>query len=65
LTSEKRTQDRFTIRGYLSTALKHGRNMMDTLREAILGRLWTPPDPSPAWPSTATPTHPSTTNPSQ
>jgi hypothetical protein len=25
LTSEKRTQDRYTIRGYLSTAAKHGR----------------------------------------
>lgn len=48
LTSEDRTQDRFTIRGYLSTAAKHGRNMMDALREAVLGRPWMPPDPAPA-----------------
>jgi transposase len=48
LTSEQRTTDRFRIRGYLSTAAKHGLNMMDTLREAILGRPWIPPDPSPA-----------------
>ena len=48
LTSEQRTKDRFTIRGYLSTAAKHGRNMMDALRDAILGRPWTPPDPAPA-----------------
>ncbi len=40
LTSEKRTQDRYTIRGYLSTAAKHGLNIMDTLHTAILGNLW-------------------------
>jgi transposase len=45
LTSEKRTEDRYRIRGYLSTAAKHGRNMMDALREAILGRPWMPPEP--------------------
>ena len=48
LTSEQRTQDRYRIRGYLSTAAKHGRNMMDALREAILGQPWMPPDPTPA-----------------
>jgi transposase len=48
LTSEQRTRDRYTIRGYLSTAAKHGRNMMDALRGALLGRPWVPPDPSPA-----------------
>lgn len=48
LTSEKRTKDRYRIRGYLSTAVKHGRNAMDVLREAILGRPWMPPDPTPA-----------------
>lgn len=48
LTSEQRTQDRFRIRGYLSTAAKHGHNAMDALRGAILGRPWTPPDPAPA-----------------
>jgi transposase len=48
LTSEKRTKDRYRIRGYLSTAAKHGHNMMDVLRDALLGRPWMPPDPAPA-----------------
>jgi len=48
LTSEDRTQDRYTIRGYLSTATKHGHNMIDALHEAILGRPWMPPHPNPA-----------------
>jgi transposase len=48
LTSEQRTKDRYRIRGYLSTAAKHGHNMMDALRDAILGHPWTPPDPAPA-----------------
>jgi transposase len=47
LTSEQRTRDRYRIRGYLSTATKHGLNMIDTLRDAILGRPWIPPDPTP------------------
>ena len=47
LTSEVRTTDRFRIRGYLSTAAKHGQNMIDALRDAILGHPWTPPDPAP------------------
>jgi len=47
LTSQQRTEDRFRIRGYLSTAAKHGLNMMDALRGAILGRPWMPPDPAP------------------
>jgi transposase len=48
LTSEKRTQNRYTIRGYLSTAAKHHHNMIDALHEAILGRPWMPPHPHPA-----------------
>jgi hypothetical protein len=48
LTSEQRTKDRYRIRGYLSTAAKHGHNMMDALHDAMLGRPWTPPDPTPA-----------------
>lgn len=47
LTSEQRTKDRYRIRGYLSTAAKHGRNMMDALREAIVGHPWIPPNPAP------------------
>ena len=48
LTSEQRTQDRYRIHGYLSTAVKHGRNGFDALREAIIGQPWMPPDPAPA-----------------
>ncbi len=47
LTSEQRTTDRYRIRGYLSTAVKHGIGAIDVLREAILGRPWMPPAPSP------------------
>lgn len=47
LTSQKQTEDRYRIRGYLSTAAKHDRNVMDALREAILGRPWMPPEPTP------------------
>lgn len=46
LTSEKRTADRYRIRGYLSTAAKHGRNMMHALHDAILGQPWIPPQPA-------------------
>jgi len=47
LTSEKRTQDRYIIRGYLSTAIKHGRNALTALREAIIGQPWMPSLPAP------------------
>jgi transposase len=47
LTSEQRTRDRYTIRGYVSTAAKHGLNMMAVLRDALVGRPWTPPLPVP------------------
>ena len=48
LTSEQRTKDRYRIRGYLSTAAKHGYNTIDALRDVVLGRPWIPPDPTPA-----------------
>lgn len=47
LTSEKRTQDRYIIRAYLSTAVKHGRNALTVLRQAITGEPWLPPYPAP------------------
>ncbi len=46
LTSEKRTQDRYIIRGYLSTAIKRGRNALTTLRQATIGEPWMPPHPA-------------------
>lgn len=47
LTSEDRTQDRYTIRGWLSTAAKHGRDVLTDLRDAIGGRPWMPALPAP------------------
>ena len=47
LTSEDRTRDRYTIRGYLSTAIKHGRNALTVLRDVLLGRPWMPELPAP------------------
>ncbi len=47
LTSEERTQDRYTIRGYLSTAAKHGLNQLGVLRDALTGRPWIPELPAP------------------
>jgi transposase len=47
LTSEAVTRARYRIRGYVSTAAKHGHDVIDALREAILGRPWMPPDLSP------------------
>jgi transposase len=46
LTSETTTRDRLAIRSYLSTATKHNRDTLTTLRQAILGNPWTPPIPA-------------------
>jgi transposase len=43
LTSEKRTKDRYTIRGALSTAAKHRLNPLTVLRDAFTGTTWLPP----------------------
>jgi transposase len=43
LTSEPTTRNRLIIRAVLSTAIKHGRDAITTLREAILGNPWIPP----------------------
>jgi transposase len=42
LTSEQRTKDRYRICGYLSTAAKHGHNMIDALRDALTACPSTP-----------------------
>jgi transposase len=47
LTSEPATKDRYAIRGYVSTAAKHGADLITVIRDAILGRPWTPPIPAP------------------
>jgi len=46
LTSEKVTQDRYTILGYLRTAAKHGRPAMATLRDIMTGQAWAPDWPT-------------------
>jgi len=48
LTSEAVTRARYRIRGYLSTAAKHGIDQLDALRDAILDRPWVPAPTAPA-----------------
>ncbi|TMR88382.1 IS66 family transposase [Nonomuraea basaltis] len=48
LRSEQTTEHRYAIRGYISTAAKHGADVMTAIRDALLGRAWMPPDPLPA-----------------
>ena len=43
LTSDDTTEARLTIRGYISTAAKHGVNVLTALRAAITGQPWIPP----------------------
>jgi transposase len=47
LGSEATTRHRYAIRGYISTAAKHGENVLTALRDAILGQPWMPPIPEP------------------
>jgi transposase len=46
LTSEERTRDRYTIRGFVSTAIKHGLNPMTALRHTLIGQPWMPDLPA-------------------
>jgi transposase len=48
LTSTARTEDRYTILGYVSTAAKHGIDKITALRKALTGRPWMPALPAPA-----------------
>ena len=47
LRSAERTQDRYTIFGYLTTATKHGIDTMNALRDTFIGRPWIPVLPAP------------------
>ena len=47
LTSVARTQDRYTILGYISTAAKHGIDKITALRDALTDRPWMPALPAP------------------
>lgn len=43
LTSDDATEARLTIRGYVSTAVKHGVNALHALNSATTGQPWLPP----------------------
>lgn len=47
LRSENTTRHRYAIRGYISTAAKHGQNGLPALRDALTGSPWMPPVPDP------------------
>lgn len=46
LRSEKTTRDRYAIRGYASTAAKHGIAVFSAIRDALAGNPWMPPIPA-------------------
>jgi len=48
LRSEQATRHRYAIRGYISTAAKHGISVFTALRDAIAGNPWMPPIPAQA-----------------
>jgi hypothetical protein len=47
LRSETATRNRYAIRGYASTAVKHGRGALAAIRAALAGNPWTPQVPGP------------------
>jgi hypothetical protein len=48
LRSQQTTEHRYAIRGYVSTATKHGIDVLTAIRDALLGHAWIPPDPATA-----------------
>ena len=48
LTSETTTRDRYAIRGYMSTAAKHGHQVFTAIYDALAGNAWIPPIPADA-----------------
>jgi len=45
LRSEKTTRDRYAVRGYASTAVKHGHPVFTAIYDALAGNAWIPPIP--------------------
>ncbi len=45
LRSEKAARDRYAVRGYASTAVKHRRDALTAIRDALAGNPWMPPAP--------------------
>ena len=48
LRSEPATRDRYAIRGYGSTAIKHGHQVFTAIHDALAGNPWIPPVPADA-----------------
>jgi transposase len=48
LRSEKTARDRYAVRGYASTAVKHGTDTLTAIRDALAGNPWMPPVPETA-----------------
>jgi transposase len=46
LRSEQVTRHRYAVRGYISTAAKHGISVFTALRDALTGNPWMPPIPA-------------------
>jgi hypothetical protein len=46
LRSEQATRHRYAIRGYISTAAKHGISVFTALRDALTGNSWMPSIPT-------------------
>jgi transposase len=47
LRSEQVARDRYAIRGYISTAAKHGAHVLTAIHDALAGDPWMPPIPDP------------------
>jgi len=46
LRSETTTRHRYAVRGYASTAAKHGHQVFTAIRDALAGSPWIPPVPA-------------------
>ena len=46
LRSGTATRDRYAVRGYASTARKHGIDVFTAIRDALAGKPWIPPVPA-------------------
>jgi hypothetical protein len=46
LRSETATRHRYALRGYISTAAKHGQDIITAIRGALAGNPWMPPIPA-------------------
>jgi transposase len=47
LRSEQATRHRYAVRGYISTAAKHGTHVLTAIYDALAGHPWIPPIPDP------------------